>query len=882
MKLSQAAKRFIRAGMALPILLITLALPAAATPSAQAAMPDPAFGQVWSRTDQPVGEGWVARSWIWGPHDFYSTYEPYAQGSGGQHLVCYFDKSRMEVNNPTGDRTSPWFVTNGLLVVEMISGKIQIGDAQFMQARPASVLVAGDAGSANAPTYAALGDVTSLNGDHRQPDRTGQQVLESLNRAGAVGGLPATAGYARYAYYDATLGHNIPDVFWTFMQQDGTVYENGRYVQGRLFDWLFAMGHPITEPYWITIRVQGQDRVVLMQAFQRRILTYSPGNPAGWQVEMGNVGRAYYDWRYSAAPVPPPAPTATPVPVLPAAITLAPSSGEPNAQITVTGAHFPVYAAVTLGLENAGRNYYRTLSTVGAGGDGSFKTVMTLPGDAANLGTVTVTATANGGAIRATQVFTIKRSYDPVLTVPVSEVPVGGQLLVQGGGFPPNTGVKLGIQFPGLPLEWLTGARTSANGAFEVTLSLGNRVAGTHFHVVAVSDDGYKASTATEVRVIAQPRVQITPDTGPVGVTVSLQGSAWPPYRVLNVGMHTPGNQVQVWQAAPIVADGAGNFVTSVWIGQQYTPNSEVHLVVQDPASLLQVETVYRVRGQPVTPPSTAAISVQPATLAVGQVGTISGSGWPAGAVVNLGLSPNVTPMQVQEWLPPVAVNSSGTFATSFVLSAHWQQAGRVIVVGVIPNGPAAATLLTVNPAGRIIPGGLPVTVHTHNWAGSAAAHVQAQGWPAGRAVNVAVVSADGSLNIPVATATVAADGTFAASFAPVATWTGRGDLGVRAATADGASYGVTYFPQATMVKGVGNIYTASGAGWAANTVIEVVAQLQDSKRGETYEQRLGQATSDAQGAWSLAVTVPRLPQTGKEGFEIRTLDRLFSVSFGY
>jgi hypothetical protein len=865
--------------MLFPILLITAALPVT-TPGAQAAMPDPAFGQVWSRTDQPVGEGRVARSWMWGPHDFYGTYEPYAQGPGGRHLVCYFDKSRMEVNDPGGDRTNPWFVTNGLLVVEMISGKIQIGDAQFMQTRPAQVLVAGDAGSANAPTYAALGDVASLNGDHRQPDRTGLPVLESLNRAGAVGGLPAGAGYARYAYYDATLGHNIPDVFWTFMQQDGMVYENGRYVQGRLIDWLFAMGHPITDPYWVTIRVQGQDRVVLMQAFQRRILTYSPGNPAGWLVEMGNVGRAYYDWRYATTP--PPAPTATPVPVVPAAIILAPATGEPNAQITVTGAHFPVYAAVTLGLENAGRNYYRTLSTIGAGADGSFKTVLTLPGDAANLGSVTITATANGGAIRATQGFTIKRSYDPVLTVPVSEVPVGGQLLVQGGGFPPNMGVKLGLQFPGLPVEWVTGARTGANGAFNVTLAIGPRVVGTHFHVVAVSDDGYKAASATEIKVIVQPRVQLTPDSGPADVTVTLQGSAWPPYRVLVVGMHTPGNQVQVWQAAPIVADAAGNFVTTVAIGRQYMPNSEVHLVVQDPASLLEVEAVYRVRGQPNPPPSTPAIAVQPATLAVGQVGTISGSGWPAGAVVNLGLSPNVTPMQVQEWLPPVAVNSAGTFASSFILSAHWQQAGRVIVVALIPNGPAAATLVTVSPAGRIIPGGLPVTVHTHNWPTNPAVHVAAQGWPAGRAVHVAIVSADGTVNTPVAAATVAADGTFAVSFAPAPAWTGRGDLGVRATTTDGAYSGMTYFPQATLVKGAGNTYTASGTGWPANTPIEVVVQLQDSKRGELYDQRLGQVTSDALGAWSLMVTVPRLPQTGKEGFEIRTVDRLFSVSFAY
>ena len=49
------------------------------------------------------------------------------------------------------------------------------------------------------------------------------------------------------------------------------------------------MGYPVTEPYWTTIRVGGASRQVLVQAFQRRVLTYSPTNPAGWQVEMGNV-----------------------------------------------------------------------------------------------------------------------------------------------------------------------------------------------------------------------------------------------------------------------------------------------------------------------------------------------------------------------------------------------------------------------------------------------------------------------------------------------------------------------------------------------------------------------------------------------------------------
>jgi hypothetical protein len=54
----------------------------------------------------------------------------------------------------------------------------------------------------------------------------------------------------------------------------------------------------VTEAYWTTIRVGGMPRTVLVQAYQRRVLTYSPTNPEGWKVEMGNVGRHYYSWRY--------------------------------------------------------------------------------------------------------------------------------------------------------------------------------------------------------------------------------------------------------------------------------------------------------------------------------------------------------------------------------------------------------------------------------------------------------------------------------------------------------------------------------------------------------------------------------------------------------
>jgi hypothetical protein len=63
-------------------------------------------------------------------------------------------------------------------------------------------------------------------------------------------------------------------------------------------DWYRWIGFPVTEAYWTTAAVGGEDRDVLIQCFERRCLTYTPENPDGWQVEMGNVGQHYYQWRY--------------------------------------------------------------------------------------------------------------------------------------------------------------------------------------------------------------------------------------------------------------------------------------------------------------------------------------------------------------------------------------------------------------------------------------------------------------------------------------------------------------------------------------------------------------------------------------------------------
>lgn len=268
---------------------------------------DPNFQIVWGRTDKPVEMFTVSRSYMWGPTTLPSSpsIEPYVNSPGGMRVVQYFDKSRMEVNNPNGNRSNLFFVTNGLLVREMVSGLLQLGDTSF-QSHPASLeAVAGDPATVNpdSPNYGSFNNVASLNNDNPSSDRTGQPVVETINKAGAVSTIASPDPSVTYAFFDPNLKHNIPNKMNDFLNQSGPVFVNGAIAQDQVINPVFLAGLPITEPYWVKAKVGGVEKDVLVQLYERRVLTYTPSNPPGFQVEMGNVGQHYLRWRYGGGTV---------------------------------------------------------------------------------------------------------------------------------------------------------------------------------------------------------------------------------------------------------------------------------------------------------------------------------------------------------------------------------------------------------------------------------------------------------------------------------------------------------------------------------------------------------------------------------------------------
>ncbi len=261
---------------------IFLSLFSGAPAGAASAFASPAFQQQWQQ-----GEAITAN--FWGPlataHD--GRQESYTEAPGGQRLVQYFDKGRMELRGTA--------VTNGLLATEMVTGRMQIGDNAFENRPPPALPIAGDPDNPG-PTYAALNSKAKALFD-AAPARTGAATQAVVSAVGDISVSTASADSATtFTVYDTATKHNVPKALAEYRTRAG----------------LQTIGYALAEPFFATVKIGGAQRQVMVQVFERRVLTYTATNPPAFQVEMGNVGSHYYQWRYGPSGAAPPAVSPSP------------------------------------------------------------------------------------------------------------------------------------------------------------------------------------------------------------------------------------------------------------------------------------------------------------------------------------------------------------------------------------------------------------------------------------------------------------------------------------------------------------------------------------------------------------------------------------------
>lgn len=231
---------------------------------------NPAFEAQWQTGEKIVPN-------FWGPLSTAKdgSQEFYADAPDKQRLVQYFDKGRMELVN--GE------VHNGLLATELITGRIQVGDNTFEAREPPTIPLAGDLDTPG-PTYFTIhaSASTLLSPTARA---TGTPLTTSVSASGEIAASAALPGAKTVASdgYDEPTKHNVAAPFTAYRDRVG----------------FLTIGYGISEPFWAMVKVAGQQKVVLIQIFERRVLTYTADNPDPFKVEMGNIGRHYYQWRYA-------------------------------------------------------------------------------------------------------------------------------------------------------------------------------------------------------------------------------------------------------------------------------------------------------------------------------------------------------------------------------------------------------------------------------------------------------------------------------------------------------------------------------------------------------------------------------------------------------
>lgn len=198
--------------------------------------------------------------------DYYGTHdglrvlgEPISSGTSiGKYFAQYFEKGRIE--DHTGESSDPnWQFMYGLLVDELQQGAINLP-------------VGGEASTVTCATIKGQADA-------------GQRVAVP---DGFTGGTVARADGFVFIPFTTDLspapGHYVPPAFWDYINR-ADLFPGG---------WLHDIGLPITEAMGALVdKGDIKGRQIVIQAFQRTILTYDPQNPADWQVERANVGTDY-------------------------------------------------------------------------------------------------------------------------------------------------------------------------------------------------------------------------------------------------------------------------------------------------------------------------------------------------------------------------------------------------------------------------------------------------------------------------------------------------------------------------------------------------------------------------------------------------------------
>jgi hypothetical protein len=157
--------------------------------------------------------------------------------------------------------------------IEDHRGEATLPDWRFMYGRLTAELIEHD-------TLGSVNNTTITYADLRYYNDPSYRTPAPRNFAGGV--MPVHDGM--FVPYDPQLrpapGYIVAPYFWAYITRR-ELFPGG---------WLHDIGLPMSDTFTAVTVKAGEQRTIFMQAFERTVLTYDMRNPAGWQVERGNIG----------------------------------------------------------------------------------------------------------------------------------------------------------------------------------------------------------------------------------------------------------------------------------------------------------------------------------------------------------------------------------------------------------------------------------------------------------------------------------------------------------------------------------------------------------------------------------------------------------------
>ncbi|GAC1467369.1 MAG: hypothetical protein NVS2B16_17260 [Chloroflexota bacterium] len=352
-------------------------------------------------------------------------------------------------------------------------------------------------------------------------------------------------------------------------------------------------------------------------------------------------------------------------------LSLNPTTVRPGGATTVSGAGFVPDSTVRIALTipRTGTTTVTLTKAVATNADGAFATPISLPSNV-QPGTYVITATGDVGSFRAQRPVIV--AVSPSISLQPGSAFPGQTITVVGANFSSNVQVLVSASFPvtgGASLPVSRTAQTNGAGSFSTALPVPAGALVAKVTVVAKGPHAQAGSTLNVVRLAASLSIQ--PNPASPGQTVTISGAG------LSAG-------VSVTLTAVIPLFGGGTRTVSATVGTngqgQYTAQLRIPRHAASGPITVTARSAHGQRSvQLQVGHIPSRITISPASTVPGGSVTISGSGYNAGARIDINVTVRTHSGAAQALPLTATTNGNGQF--SVVLQLPATVAGGVYTV---------------------------------------------------------------------------------------------------------------------------------------------------------------------------------------------------------